>query len=78
MGNSGLFGNNGWNGQIDDAKEVGAAVEEIMNTQADGTGTRQEPDAASVLILREYVRRVRLLTWAVGLIALVLILKEAE
>lgn len=78
MGNSGVFVEKGWNGQIDDIEEVGAAVEEIMNTQPEGAGAVQEPDAASVLILQEYVRRIRLLTWAVGVIALVLILKEVE
>lgn len=79
MGNSGLFVENGWDGPIDDIKEVGAAVDEIMNTQTEtDAGGQQAPDAASLLILQEYVRRVRLLTWAVGIIALVLILKEVE
>lgn len=78
MGNSGLFGDTGYNGAIDDIEEVGAAVDDIIKTQADNAGSSTGPDAASVLILQEYVRRVRLLTWAVGVIALVLILKEVE
>lgn len=78
MGKSGLLGNIVYEGPIDDIKEVGAAVGDIMNTQADGAGSFADPDAASVLLLQEYVRRVRLLTWAVGVIALVLILKEVE
>lgn len=79
MGNSGLFVENGWDGPIDDIKEVGAAVTDILGTQTDAeAGGQQDTDTAAVLILREYVRRVRLLTWAVGIIALVLLLKEVE
>ena len=78
IGNSGLFGNYKQADPIDDINEVGAAVDSIIETQADDTAGPQSVDAASVLILKEYVRRVRLLTWAVGIIALVLIIKEAE
>ncbi len=65
--------------QIDDIAEVDAAVDDILNSQAgDGAGGQQGPDAETALVLTEYVRRLRLLTWAVGVIALVLILKEVE
>lgn len=79
MDASDLFGYRKPSEPIDDINEVGAAVDDIMSTQP-GTddGSQQAPDDAVMLILQEYARRVRLLTWAVGIIALVLILKEVE
>ncbi len=79
MGDCGLFGYGKPSGSIDDINEVDAAVTDILGTQTDAeAGGQQDTDTAAVLILREYVRRVRLLTWAVGIIALVLLLKEVE
>lgn len=79
MEGCGLFGYSETSGHIDDINEVDAAVTDIMDMQTDVEGDSQQGiDAAYVLILREYVHRVRLLTWAVGIIALVLILKEVE
>ena len=79
MEGCGLFGYSEPSGHIDDINEVDAAVTDIMGTQTDlESGNQQSIGAALVPILREYVHRIRLLTWAVGIIALVLILKEVE
>ncbi len=64
---------------IDDISEVEAAVDDILNSQSvEESDGEQAPDATMVLIIREYLHRIRILTWAVVVIAIVLILKESK
>lgn len=74
-----LFGYRKPSEHIDDVNEVGAAVEDIMNSQAsDDAGGQPSADTSAVMLMQEYARRIRLLTYAVWIIALVLIIKEVK
>lgn len=78
IGNSGCFGN-AYQPPIDDIREAGAAVADIVAGMAvEDTGTRI-PDPSSALaakMLCETARRVRLLSWAVMAVVAYLVLKE--
>lgn len=81
IGVSGCFGGTKAAYPIDDINEAAAAVEEIVET-TDPVPTEQQtepaPDLALAQLVGQYARRVRLLTWAVVAIAIMLVLKEFE
>lgn len=82
IGVSGCFGG-GVTYPIDDIEEVETAVEEIVETATPGEDVPEpQTDNADSLALAQlvgqYARRVRLLTWAVMAIAIVLVLKEVK
>lgn len=81
IGVSGCFGGTKTAYPIDDIDEAAAAVEEIVET-TDPVPTEQQtepaPDLALAQLVGQYARRVRLLTWAVVAIAIMLVLKEFE
>lgn len=64
---------------IDDLEEVSSVVDDITtkDTGGDDTASAQAAFDASKII-GQYVRRVRILTWAVVAIAIVLVLKETN
>ena len=74
---SGCFGgSNQVEDVIDTVEEVSAAVDDIATTV--GTAT---DEAAAYQLAVHYAsmeRRIRLLTWAVAIIAIVLVLKEVD
>lgn len=80
IGNSGCFGA-ATNNPIDDIREAEAAVTDIVADAGTPETPVTEYDLATANamagIVGEYVRRVRLLTYAVVAIALYLVLKEA-
>ena len=78
MGISGCFGSSNLEYPIDDANEAAAAVEEIVVTDDGEEPTAPGPNLAMAQLVEQYVRRVRLLTWAVVAIAAVLIIKEIK
>lgn len=67
---------------IDSVEEAGAAVEEIIETDTLVPTATDEDAEANVIgaaqLLGEYLRRVRILTWAVVAITLYLVLKEVK
>lgn len=79
IGVSGCFGGAKVDYPIDDVDEAAAAVEEIVET-TDPVPTEQQPgpapDLALAQLVGQYARRVRLLTWAVVAIAIMIVLKE--
>ena len=79
---SGCFGSPYTNDPIDDLEDVAETVEEIAGGTPDTPGTVNTADVeafeASVAVLTEYLKRVRVLTWAVVALALVVILREVN
>ena len=81
LGVSGCFGGmSKANDPIDDIDEAAVAVEEIVNTDspADVAASEQAPSLALAQLVGQYARRVRLLTWAVVAIVVVMIMREVE
>ena len=76
MGISGCFSGSTLEYPIDDANEAAAAVEEIVVTDDGEEPTAPGPNLAMAQLVEQYVRRVRLLTWAVMALAAYVILKE--
>ena len=74
---SGCFGSakQGTADVIDTLEEVSATVDDIVQT--DGTSATAVACTAATL-MASMERRIRLLTWAVAAIALVLVLKEVK
>ena len=80
IGISGCFGGGGTPFPIEDITEVEAAVGEIVENDSP-TGdaqAAQAPNLALAQLFGQYVRRVRLLTWAVVAIAIILVIKEMK
>jgi hypothetical protein len=79
---SGCFGTKAYNPPIDDLEEAAQAVEEIIGSDHETVPSEpsQEsaPDLEAAQLLVQYMRRVRLLTWAVVAIAAYLVLKEMK
>lgn len=75
---SGCFGSNKpSNDPIDDLNEASAMVNNIACNTNVATGTSTAQAAADVAaLLDQYARRMRLLTWAVAVIAFVLVVRE--
>lgn len=66
---------------VDDIEDVEAAVEEIIGQEppsGNGQAADETPDVAMALLVGQYVRRVRLLTWAVVVLAAVIAVKELK
>lgn len=66
---------------IDDIEEVVGAVDDIVETatpSADEPSAGISPNMALAQLVGQYARRVRLLTWAVVAIVVVLVLKEVN
>ena len=80
MGVSGCFGSmTNDPDPIDDIEEVAVAVDEIENTDTPQSDTpSQAPSLALAQLVEQYARRVRLLTWAVIAIVVVLVIREVE
>lgn len=77
-GVSGCFGRPN-NEPIDDIQDAAAAVNDIVSGEDPAPADTSAETLASVAaVVGEYTRRVRLLTWAVVIIALVLVLKEVD
>lgn len=79
MTNSGCFGGGKAADPIDDLEEASETVTDILNsenTPAAAADTTAVADVAN--LLGEYARRVRLLTWAVVAIVVVLVIKEVK
>lgn len=80
IGVSGCFGRRNGPDPIDDLAEAADTVNDIMGDapEADPQGQPQGqgPDLAAAQVLGQYVRRVRLLTWAVVAVAIYLVMKE--
>ena len=77
MTQSGCFGRNNVVDPIDDTQEAAQTVEEIvdgMQSASDQSGVA----APTVFALSMVWQRMRMLTWAVALIALYLVLKETK
>ena len=77
---SGCFGRCATADPIDDIHEAADALGDILGTSGQ-QGTTAANDAAvptMAALLDQYVRRVRLLTWAVVAIAVVLVMKEVD
>ena len=77
MTQSGCFGRNNAVDPIDDTQEAAQTVEEIvdgMQPASDQSGVV----APTVFALSMVWQRMRMLTWAVALIALYLVLKETK
>ena len=76
---SGCFGSNKPAAVIDDINEAAAAVSAIAGTTPVENGTATAQAAADVAaLLGQYARRLRLLTWAVVAIAVVLVMREVK
>ena len=80
IGISGCFGGMDDVYPIDDIKEVETAVDEIVETEtpSDTDPQAEAPNLALAQLVGQYVRRVRLLTWAVIVMAAVLVIKELK
>lgn len=65
---------------VDDVDDVAAAVEEIVETAqpANEQPVAEATDIDMALLVGQYVRRVRLLTWAVVVLAAVIAIKELK
>lgn len=80
-GTSGCFGTQPKTETIDNVAEVSEAVDAIIGTpeaSEPDNGPASAPDMAASMLVVQYVRRVRLLTWAVAIIAAILVIKEIE
>ena len=81
-GISGCFGSTKPEGPIDDLDEARSAVNDIIENAPEAAQEEPSqgaaPDLAALQVVGQYVRRVRLLTWAVVAIAVYLVLKEAK
>lgn len=79
---SGCFGTKAYNPPIDDLKEAAQALKDIIGSDPETVPSEpaQEsaPDMEAAQLLGQYVRRVRLLTWAVVAIAAYLVLNEMK
>ena len=77
---SGCFGNTNEVYPINHIDEVDAAVEEIIETVEPGTEqpAGPAPDFALAQLIGQYIERVRLLTWAVAIIVIVLVVREVK
>ena len=79
---SGCFGSPDTNGPIDDLEDVAETVGDIAGGTPGTPGTVNTSDVeafeASIAVLAEYLKRVRVLTWAVVALALVVILREVN
>lgn len=79
---SGCFGTKAYDPPIDDLREAAQAVDDIIGsdpeTVPEEPSQESAPDLGAAQLLGQYVRRVRLLTWAVVAIAAYLVLKELE
>lgn len=82
-GNSGCFGS-GYDPEegIDNIKEAAGAIDEIAGDAGEGTEiedtTAIESYQASMIVLGEYLKRIRILTWAVIALAVVVIMREVK
>lgn len=77
---SGCFGHSATADPIDDINEAAEALGDIMGSSGQPSGTAATDAAAPAMaaLIEQYVRRVRLLTWAVVAIAVVLVMKEVS
>ena len=79
---SGCFGAKAYDPPIDDLKEAAQALKDITGGDPETVPSEpyQEsaPDLGAAQLLGQYMRRVRLLTWAVVAIAAYLVLKEVK
>lgn len=79
---SGCFGGMGYEPPIDDIREAAKAVDDIIvsdpETVPQEPPQESAPDLGAARLLGQYVRRVRLLTWAVVAIAAYIVLKELK
>lgn len=76
--NSGCFGGGKTTDPIDDLNEASEAVTDIINS-ADSPATADATAVADMAnLLGEYAKRLRLLTWAVVAIVVVLVIKEVK
>lgn len=79
---SGCFGTKAYNPPIDDLKEAAQALKDIIGSDPETVPSEpaQEsaPDMEAAQLLGQYMRRVRLLTWAVVAIAAYLVLNEMK
>ena len=81
IGVSGCFGGAKTAWPVDDIEEAAAAVEEIVDTDVTvptEPQPEQAPDLEMAQLVGQFVRRVRLLTWAVVAMAFLLVLKEFD
>lgn len=83
IGVSGCFGARGTDWPIDDIGEAAAAVDEILDSAmvqpTDPPESEPEgpaPDLATAQLVGQYLRRLRLLTWAVVAIVVYLALMD--
>lgn len=82
IGVSGCFGGGKPNWPVDDIGEAAAAVDDIAasasrsTVQPEGHDGCQQADLMMAQLVGLYVRRVRLLTWAVAAIVAYLLIKE--
>lgn len=71
---------------IDNIDETAAAIDDITDTTSDPSAQYVADDVAeseanfraSMLVLAEYLKRVRVLTWAVIALAVVVIMREVK
>ena len=79
---SGCFGGKAYEPPIDDIREAAKAVDDIIvsdpETVPKEPSQESAPDLGAAKLLGQYVRRVRLLTWAVVAIAVYIVLKEMK
>lgn len=77
---SGCFGKGTDPDPIDDINEAAEALGDIMGTATQPTGTSATDAAAPAVaaLLNQYMQRVRLLTWAVIAMAVVLVVREVK
>lgn len=79
IGVSGCFSSMADNDPIDNIEEAKEALEGIVSTDTAEEPTSEEaPSLALAQLVGQYARRVRLLTWAVIAIVVVLIIREVE
>lgn len=76
---SGCFGTSRTPDPIDDINEAAEAMEGIIDSANQQTPT-ENPGAAmpALALVGQYARRVRLLTWAVVIMAVVIVMREID
>lgn len=80
IGVSGCFGSRAKQNPIDDIDEAAQAVADIEDTPQ-APAADPEPNAATpalAMLVGQYARRVLLLTWAVVIMAIVMIMREVD
>ena len=80
LGVSGCFGSSQSQAPIDDIDDVSQVVDDIVGTPEDEADVPVDPapDLALAELVEQYVRRVRLLTWAVIALSIVAIIREVD